>query len=559
MADTGGDSGSRNGNSANSKLTVSYTGITVASGGATAKITSPKVTFYSTSGWVDSTNRVRCSGGAVTDETLATNTSFDGSPSTHTWYPTASSVTLQYGVEATANFRGEVAGISFYETDSNTDWYGLTLTVHYPKRAYSAPATPVVSLTRVSDTSATLTISGNQNSTTVDKYWQYVDWQLQADANSFAGGETSLAGTTTARTISTGLSANHRYRVQARARNANATGAYGQSGYIYTTPSAPTLESAAWNADYTAVVVEWANTANYSDIVEVQRSTDGGTIWTTTQVVGTSTTYTDTSAGSLNPYIANIRYRVRCLTPSPSVVASANSSTLTVATRSNTTPDPPVVSLVRNSDTTATINISGNQTNAAADKYWQYIDWQLQTDAGAYGGGASGLAGTTTAISVSGLSVNHRYRVQVRARNAGATGAYAQSNYIYTTPSTPSLTLAWNEEDAGVDLSWSHTALYVNTIYIQKSLDNGATWKDIGQSSGSTAGYSDEGAFNPYITSLRYRVRIATPAPVVYSAYSSTVSIVMPAALYIGNKPATWVYRGAIPGAQVYRGSKPIL
>lgn len=558
MADTGGDSGSRNGNSASSKLTVSYTGITVASGGASAKITSPKVTFYSTSGWSDSTNRVRCSGGAVTDETLATNTSFDGNPSTHTWYPTATSVTLQYGVEATANFRGEVAGISFYETDSNTDWYGLTLTVHYPKRAYSAPAIPVVSLTRVSDTAATITITGNQNSTTVDKYWQYVDWQLQTDAGSFAGGETGLAGTTTSRSITSGLSANHRYRVQARARNTNATGSFGQSGYIYTTPIAPTLEAVAWNTDYTAVVVEWANNANYSDIVEIERSIDGGSTWTSVQVVGTTTTYTDTSAGLLNPYTANIRYRLRCLTPVP-VITSSYSPTLVVATRNDSAPDVPVVTLIRNSDTAATINISGNQTNPALGKYWQYIDWQLQTDAGVYGGGATGLAGTTTSISVNGLSANHRYRVQVRARNGGATGDYGQSGFIYTTPPTPSLNLVWNEEDSGVDLSWTHSATYISEVVIQRSINGGGIWQEVARVNGTLTIYTDEGAFNPYLADLRYRILLRTPPPAIYSATSSIKTITMPAAIYIGAKAVTWVYKGTVAAVQVYRGDKPIL
>lgn len=558
MADTSGDSGSRNGNSASSKLTVSYTGITVASGGASAKINSPKVSFYSTSGWSDSTNRVRCSGGAVTDETLATNTSFDGSPSTHTWYATASAVNLQFGVEATSTFRGEVAGVSFYENDDNTDWFGVTLTVHYPRRAYSTPITPTLTLTRVSDTAGSIAISGNQNSTTVDKYWQYIDWQLQTDAGSFVGGETSLAGTTTSRLISTGLSANHRYRVQARARNANATGSFGQSGYIYTTPTAPTLEAVAWNSEYTAVVVQWANHANYSSTVEIERSTNGGSTWTLVQVAGTTTTYSDTSAGALDPYTANIRYRVRCLTPTP-VVASANSSTLVVATRNDSAPDVPSVTLIRNSDTTATITISGNQTNPAADKYWQYIDWQIQTDDGAYGGGATSIAGTTNSIVISGLSANHRYRVQARARNGGATGDYGQSGFIYTTPPTPSLSLIWNEEDAGVDLSWSHSAAYVNEAVIQRSIDSGASWQDAGRINGLLTMYTDEGVFNPYIGELQYRVYLRTPTPVIDSAYSTVQTITMPAALYVGTQPATWVYKGTTAGVQVYRGSKPIL
>lgn len=98
-------------------------------------------------------------------------------------------------------------------------------------------------------------------------------------------------------------SANHRYRYRVRWSNGAGYSSYSTSGYIYTTPAAPTKVTPTKVSDG---VVEVAATvsAPYATGYDVQRSTDSGSTWTSI-ATNASLPYTDSISAP------TVRYRVR--------------------------------------------------------------------------------------------------------------------------------------------------------------------------------------------------------------------------------------------------------
>lgn len=186
---------------------------------------------------------------------------------------------------------------------------------------YNAPDAPVLTLTRVNDTSATITVSGNQSNSTLDKYWDDLFWELKTDSGSWASGGT-VNGDVQSIPVS-GLSANRRYQVQARAWNAAGSGAYGQSGYIYTTPSAPTGVTAARVGASATVTVGWTSTAAWAGSHVIERSVNGAA-W---EQIGTSatTSFTDTLDTT-----SSATYRVKTVSLAPAVTSAASASSASV-------------------------------------------------------------------------------------------------------------------------------------------------------------------------------------------------------------------------------------
>ena len=156
--------------SSGSQLTLAYDAIVVE--GATARITNPRISFYSKSGWSDSNNSITARGSLVVDAQVHSGTLNGG---TRTWNCTAESVALQYGSTTNATFAAEVYGVSFFNGDQATRTYTMNVTL--PARGYDAPAAPTaVAVVRGSDTSHTVSWS-NTNPTSASAPYQelYVD------------------------------------------------------------------------------------------------------------------------------------------------------------------------------------------------------------------------------------------------------------------------------------------------------------------------------------------------------------------------------------------------
>lgn len=178
-----------------------------------------------------------------------------------------------------------------------------TTTHTIPAITYSTPNAPSsCSATRNSDSKATVTWTNGSTSTTRPRTRTYVERQTDSGSWTSLG---YVGASTTSYTDST-ISANHRYRYRVRAYGNGGYSSYATSGYIYTTPKAPTSLTASV-VEGTSIKVTASGLGTYSEGWQLARSTDGGSSWTTIQsALGTSSlSYTDTYSGA-------VQYRARC-------------------------------------------------------------------------------------------------------------------------------------------------------------------------------------------------------------------------------------------------------
>ena len=174
-------------------------------------------------------------------------------------------------------------------------------TVTVPAITYSAPNAPSnCSASRASDTQATVTWSNGSTSTTQPRTDVLVE--RQTDTGSWVQ-VASLSASATNYTDN-GISADHRYAYRVRSKGNGGTSGYSTSGYIYTTPAAPSSVTAA-KASASSVTLSAEGLPAWAEGYEISRTADGGGSW---QAVGTAGTFpwTDASAPA-----GTIRYRVR--------------------------------------------------------------------------------------------------------------------------------------------------------------------------------------------------------------------------------------------------------
>lgn len=173
--------------------------------------------------------------------------------------------------------------------------------VSVPAITYSAPNAPSnCSASRNSDTQATVTWSNGGTSTTQPRTAVLVE--RQTDSGSWVQ-VASLSESATNYTDN-GISADHRYAYRVRSKGNGGTSGYSTSGYIYTTPAAPSSVSAAKDSA-SSVTLSAEGLPAWAEGYEISRTADGGGSWS---VVGTAGTFpwTDASAPA-----GTIRYRVR--------------------------------------------------------------------------------------------------------------------------------------------------------------------------------------------------------------------------------------------------------
>ena len=141
---------------------------------------------------------------------------------------------------------------------------------------YNVPNPPGVAIVRTGVSTATVTITSNQNTATNDRYTAELDWQIQVNDAPFGGGAVNLAGTTTSFSL-TALPADSRIQVQARFSNAAGESAWAQSGYLYTVPDAPSGFTAA-RADVASSTVNlsWVDNAAYETNALLEKKIGAG-------------------------------------------------------------------------------------------------------------------------------------------------------------------------------------------------------------------------------------------------------------------------------------------
>lgn len=451
---------------------------------------------------VDSSNSLRSYGSWVADDSWS-NISIDTSGSKKLKELSPSSQALAFGAEG-SNFGVslEMTGVNAAGTLQGTKYWVV------PRRPYHGPYAPGVTIAE-----NVMYITGHQLNAALDRYWSRLRYAVET--NDVWGGDGVVPNNYGA--IGFVMAPNCRYRAAAAADNDDAIGTSGISGYYYSKPNTPTL-AANRPIGSTQVTLTLGNTAPYAAALLIERALDTGG-WAQIGSTG-SGTFTDTV-----PLNSIASYRIRVQSLAGVNVAYSDYSAAAAIGLGYTIPGYPGLQINRSSETTGIVTVSGHQSNPALDKYWASLEWLVQLDEGAYGGGATGLAGTTTSIPFV-IAANHRYSVRVRAVNATGPGPWSQTIYLFTTPAAPTEFTAARAGLAStqVDLAWANPAPYANLFIVERSTNGGTSWTQLGTS--ATTSYSDT---LPVGSSALYRVKAQAPNQLLQSAYSDTA--VVPLAL----------------------------
>ena len=445
---------------------------------------------------------------------------------------TSSPMTLSYAGTQNGTFNAVLQDVAYSGQMAGSHIFTI------PRRPYTAPATPSVSIGN-----GTGSCSGHQLDSSKDKFWSQTDWRLEVNgvyqdlAMNSAGSRTSVTYTP---------AANNRYRIAARAKNVNATGLYGTSGYYYTTPSAISLLAAYRAAGSKTINLTWKNNARYQGAVKIYRKLNGGTETLIHTASGTATSYNTTL--DLDDYAT---YRVQGETPQGVNKVSGSYSNSASVSTGYSVPVAPGVSLSNVSGKGRT-TLTGHQRTPTTDKYWGTIDWEMSIDDGDWGGGAAGLSGATTTFDFT-LAADNRYQVRARAVNAAGAGQWGYSGYLYTPQAAPTglhgnRTYGTDEVRLWTD-NWSQ---WTSLIRVERSTNGGSSWTVLGS---YTPGNTYVDRLSPAQSAL-YRFQGQTEAPIVSSEYSNELFVSEVLAtdrtklpgvnrIYVGEDRARQIFAGA--------------
>lgn len=169
---------------------------------------------------------------------------------------------------------------------------------------------------------------------------------------------------------------------------------------------------------------------------------------------------------------------------------------------------------------TATVTISGNQTNTGQDQYWQSIDRMIWSQATSWVG-TYGYANDTTSFVFSSLALNQEHLVGFRSSNEdGGVSAWSSWLHIYTKPAAPIIgTVKRKTTDfTKVDISWTVEAAFPGRHYIERRMSPADSWMVLTNVDPSVSTYTDTVATG---TQPQYRVRTISYDSKLYSDYSA--------------------------------------
>lgn len=484
----------------------------------------------------DTSNKLVVSGTIVYDATFTNVNLDDMSAWTDRKIATCAGEprTLLYHGTQTGTFIADLQDVGY--SGRMTGNYTFTI----PRREYTSPVTPSVT---IGNGSANCT--GHQLDNTKDKFWSNTDWRLETNGT-FADLVMNGAGDRSSATFTTAV--NNRYRVAVRAKNPDATGGYGYSGYYYTTPAASTLMTATRRAGSPDKVdLTWKNNARYIGSIRlISSASDGSAVAVT--LPATATSYTATL-----PLNFTGSYYVQAVSPEGvNTATSASSNTASVGLGYTTPSKPTSVTLTRNSDSSGKVVVGGAVSSTTNPAYWAQLEYRVQKDNGAWPT-PSAIPGTTTSFNVGGWVANSRYRVGVRSKNSAGVSDWVYSGYVYTTPAGVSGLESLRPQGTDqVILSVTGWGQWANLIKVERSLNGGSSWASLGSFAPGMEYYD---SLTPSLSAL-YRFQAQTPSPYVLSAKSNELFV--PSLLVTdrsGIPGVDHIYAGSSRVRQVFSGS----
>lgn len=195
-----------------------------------------------------------------------------------------------------------------------------------------------------------------------------------------------------------------------------------------------------------------------------------------------------------------------------------------------------------------TLNISGNQNNAAADRYWNSVDVTiLRSDTGSWHE-THGLAGTTTSYTWD-VPQNGEFWVGARVNNGSGNSGWTSWIVVHSKPSAPTNATATrpNVDKTQVVLNWTNNAPYATKFFVFRW--NGTSWVQIAQTSATTFTDTQPLGATPWYTVIAGTADSVysdqTPnfyAPTGYSAPAAPTNVLL--ALNAGGDTATVTFSG---------------
>lgn len=205
--------------------------------------------------------------------------------------------TVSRGTSAKSVYvKNVIYGSGAYSGSSSTAGGYVTIPA-IPTEKPNAPSS--CSASRASDSSASVTWENGSTDTTHPRTATLVERDV--DGGGFA--QIASAASTASNYTDNGIEPNHRYQYRVRAQNSAGYSAYATSGYIYTTPAAPSSVALDKTAA-TTVQVDAAADAPYATGYDVERTYDGGSTWESV-AENTALPITDSVGGG------TVQYRVR--------------------------------------------------------------------------------------------------------------------------------------------------------------------------------------------------------------------------------------------------------
>ena len=308
---------------------------------------------------------------------------------------------------------------------------------------YTTPSSPTgCSASRSSDSSVTVRWSRGSNAGAT-----YTGQRVERSVDGGSWAQVATPAATATSWTDTSTSANHRYQYRVRAYNGLYSG-YATSGYVYTTPSAPSGCSAARASDSQASV-SWSlgsNAAASWQGVTVERSVDGGGWSQVANLTGTPTSWTDSSVSANHRY----QYRVR------SRNAQATSSYATSG-YVYTTPVAPSSLSTSTSGTTVTVSVSG------LGRWAQTWDLERSVNGGqTWVPVSTDVPASTTSVEdeLSGTAT-WRARCSVAGLDSEWTRSDSVTTIVRPAAPTPTSPASGSVMDSAVpvELSWRHNPL----------------------------------------------------------------------------------------------------
>lgn len=406
----------------------------------------------------------------------------------------------------------------------------LQVAVTLPVAAPSATSTP--SVTRVSDTSHTLSWSLNSSSSAP---YSWVQVQRRESVGTDPGlgqwvAVVTLAATATTFT-DTSTVANHAYQWRIGVGNASGTATSPPSVIMFTTPASPVGASVAAPSGIDHVISWTRGTLSIETTDRIEVSTDGGATWTQLASVPGSgvaaCSWTNPSPTQGPVY----KYRVRTVTASNGL-ASGYATTGAVATLAP--PNPPTV----------TLPVGPVDRASAVTASWVHnpVDTTSQT---AYelryrvnGGAWVTLAGTTAkSRAIPAPGVSGTLEVQARTRGMHATFSEWSASVTVTLAARPTALInspsgSWSS--ATVTVTWGFNAADGGTqVAVEVELLDaagtrmGATWVGTTEWTAVLSG-ADQRVAHGVAYSVRARVRSSTGVWSLWDVSAFTVAYTPP-------------------------------